>query len=331
MRLVYPWAALSLAAAVLAAAAWALRRLEDRSASLPFPGHPRLWSSPAGLGALLARWAPPLLQALALILIAAGLARPQRVTSRLQGLGRGIDIMLVLDSSLSMAATDFSPNRLAAAQETALRFIQGRVQDRIGLVVFGGAPQLSCPLTLDYEALAGQLAQASPGMTRTDGTAIGDGIASAVNHLKGGDGKSKVMILLTDGRSNAGLIDPVTAAKTARAFGVKIYTIGTAKRGTALMPIDDPTQGRVMVPIDDDLDEELLSEVARLASGRYWRATGLKQLREVYAEIDRLEKSAVKLPDIVSHDDLYRLPVLAATLLLLAQAVLANTWLLRWP
>ncbi len=330
MTLAHPWALLLLVV-VAAAAAWALGGWKGRDGALPFPASPALWSSAPSLKGRLARWAPALLKSAVLALVVFGLARPQKVTSELRGLGEGIDIMLAMDTSLSMSATDFAPNRLEAAKETARRFIDGRTDDRIGIVVFGGAPQLASPLTLDYDALQSQLASLTPGMTQTDGTAIGDGIVSALNHLKSSRAKSKIIILMTDGRSNTGIVDPITAAKTAAAMGVKIYTIGTAGRGPALMPYDDPQQGRVMVRIDDDLDEELLTQIAQITGGQYYRATSLKELRQIYDTIDKLEKSKVKLPDVVSRDDLYRGPVLAAALLLLAEAALSSTWLLRWP
>ena len=331
MRFAYP-AALLLALPVIGATAWLLRRLDARLASLIFPAEPQLWSKPASPAARLARFGPPALTTAALLLLVTGLARPQKVTSRLQGLGQGIDIMMALDTSTSMSAIDFNPlNRLDAAIDTSRRFIAGRVQDRIGMIVFGGAPQLAAPLTLDYDALSAELGTLTPGMTHVDGTAIGDGIISAANHLKDGAAKSRIIILLTDGRSNTGLIDPITAAKTAASLGIKIYTIGCAKRGQALMPVDDPLRGRMMVPIDDDLDEDLLTELARTTDGRYFRATSLQELRDIYATIDKLEKTRVKLPDIVSRNDLYQYPVLAAALLLLLEALLANTWLLRWP
>ncbi|MDD5657861.1 MAG: VWA domain-containing protein [Elusimicrobia bacterium] len=314
----------------LAAVWWSDRRLRGRRPALPFPalegalaaGSPR---------ARLARWLPLGLRALALVLLCVGLARPQKIARRLQGWGRGIDIMLALDTSLSMNAVDFEPfNRLDAAKDTAARFVRGRVEDRIGLVVFGGASLLACPLTLDYDALTGRIDGLFAGMTGADGTALGEGIVSAVGHLKPGAAKTKILILLTDGRGNVGL-DAVTAAKTAAALGVKIYAIGTAKRGQSLMPVDDPNLGRVMVPVAEDLDEDSLLEIARLTNGKYWRATSLKELRAVYDEIDRLEKSRLKLPDTVARADLYHVPLLAAALLLLAELAAAEGLLLRWP
>lgn len=330
MRLAYPWllaAATALAAAALAAA-W---RLERRRARLPYPAEPALRPERPPLKALLARWLPLGLKSAALLLLAFALARPQSVKARAQGAGRGIDIMLVLDVSLSMGATDFDPNRLEAAKSAAVRFVGGRAQDRIGALIFGGAPQLISPATVDYEAVIGQIRALEPGMTKVDGTAIGDGLASAVARLRDSAAKSKVVILLTDGRSNAGVIDPLTAAKAAASYGIKVYTIGTAKKGPAMMPIDDPQQGRVMVRIDDDLDDALLGEVARLTDAKYFRATSLKEMREIWRTIDALEKSEVELPALSAFDDLYRGPAFAAALLLLAEAWIMSLWLLSWP
>jgi Ca-activated chloride channel family protein len=330
MRLAYPWVLL-LALPVLLALAWKFLSGEKEQAALPLPAAPELWAGKPTARALLARWLPAGLKGLALLLVVFALARPQLLSSRAHGVGRGIDIILAVDSSLSMSAVDLSPSRIEAAKETALKFVRGRAQDRIGIITFGGATQLICPLTLDYDAVSSQLEQLFPGITKADGTAIGDGIVSALNHLKGSDAKSRVIILLTDGRSNTGVVDPLTAAKTAASLGVRIYTIGTAKRGQALMPVDDPLRGRMMVPIDDDLDEDQLDAIARAADGRYFRAQSAAELKEIYATIDKLEKSDVKLPDVVSRNDRYHAPVLAAALLLLCEISLANTWLLRWP
>ncbi|MBI5208923.1 MAG: VWA domain-containing protein [Elusimicrobia bacterium] len=328
MTLAYPQLAL-LGLAVLAAAWWAGVRLEARRRAWSFPASAPVrasWKTRA------ARLLPPALKALALLLIVAGLTRPQRVSSRSQAVGEGIDIMLVIDTSTSMNALDFQPeNRLFAAKDTAIRFVRGRLSDRIGLVIFGGAAMLSCPLTLDYDALTQRIGELEAAMTKTEGTALGDGIVTGVNRIKNSDGKSKILILLTDGRHNTGVIDPLTAAKVARTYGVKIYTIGCAKRGQALMPVDDPRFGRVMVRVDDDLDEDGLTEIARLTDGKYFRATSLQELRDVYDSIDRLERTKVKLPDIVSRADRYHVPVAAAALILLLEAAASQTLLLRWP
>ncbi len=264
-------------------------------------------------------------------LLALALARPQRVQRAVGGAGRGIDIVLALDSSISMNAMDLKPTRLEVAKDTAARFVRGRVEDRIGLVTFGGAPLLASPLTVDYDALVERIGDLEGGMTKAEGTAVGDGLVSALRRLRESTAKSKVVVLLTDGRSNSGAVDPLTAAKAAAGMGVKVYAIGTATRGESEMMVDDPRFGRVAVPVGDDLDEETLSEVARLTGGRYWRAESALALRKVYDEIDRLEKSEVKLPDLVVRDELYPWPVLLAALLLLLEASLGATWLLRWP
>ncbi|MBI5631143.1 MAG: VWA domain-containing protein [Elusimicrobia bacterium] len=330
MRFSYPWVlALSGLALVLG---WGYMRREkaiNPSLTFPLPGGRKRKPS---LKANLARWAGPGLKLAAMLLIIAALARPQKTAGRLVQSGQGIAIMLAIDTSQSMSAIDFAPaDRLGAAKDTASRFIEGRAQDRIGAVVFGGAPQLACPLTVDYGALLSELSELYPNMTHAEGTAIGEGIISAVNHLKSSPAKSKVIILLTDGRNNAGLIDPVTAAKTAASFGIKLYAIGTAKRGQALMPVDDPLRGKVLVAIEDDLDEDLLKEVAQITQGSYFRATSLNELKEIYATIDRLEKSEVKLPEIASRGDLYFFPAGLAAILLLLEMAAAGTVLLRWP
>lgn len=332
MTFAHPWV-LWLALPPLLALWWAHGRPAARAA-LSFPASEGFWSAPPSKAALLSRWLPASLKAAAAVLLAVGLARPQKTLPTLGGRGQGIDIMLTVDTSLSMRAEDLFPNRLEAAKDTALRFIRGRVQDRIGLVAFGGAGVLACPLTLDYGALTERLQGLAPGMTRADGTAIGDGIAAAANHLRAGDAKSRVMILLTDGRSNVGGVDPVTAARAAQAFGIKIYAIGAARRGASVMTVPGTGLLGIMpqkVQIEEDLDEGLLTELARLTDGRYFRAENLGQLRDVYATIDKLEKSETRLPPAAAKDDLYRLPVLAAALLLLTQALLSRSLLMRWP
>ncbi len=330
MRFAYPWVLL-LALAVAAAVWWLLTGGERRRARLPYPAAERLSRAALLSSWPAARWAPAALRGAALLAVVVGLARPQKLLSRLQTSGQGIDIMLAVDVSPSMAATDVEPSRIEAAKQTARRFILGRTEDRIGLVVFGGASQLACPLTADYDALLGQLDALRPGMTMVDGTAIGDGIVSALNHLKEGTAKTKIIILLTDGRSNTGLIDPVTAAKTAASMGVKLYTIGTGGHGPARISYVDPVHGPISGMVDDDLDEELLSQIATMTDARYFRAASLSELRDVYATIDTLEKSKVDLPPVVSRDDLYRPFVLAAALLLLAETLLSHTLWLRWP
>jgi Ca-activated chloride channel family protein len=168
-------------------------------------------------------------------------------------------------------------------------------------------------------------------MTKADGTAIGDGLTAAARRLKDLPAKSKVVILLTDGRSNTGIIDPITAAKAVAALGVKVYAIGSAGRGPAMMTIDDPRQGRVSVQIDDDLDEELLSEIARLTGGQSYRAQSRGELEKIFLQIDRLEKREIKRPSLVAVADHHVPLIVIALIILLTESLFTSTVLLRWP
>ncbi|HEX4047785.1 MAG TPA: VWA domain-containing protein [Elusimicrobiota bacterium] len=328
MRFAYPWALL------LAPLAWAVAAaavLRGRSAALAYPAGELARAAKASLRARLAREGPILMIAAALTLAAAALARPQSVKTLPADDGRGVDIMLAVDSSLSMSADDLSPSRLGAAKAIATAFIKGRVSDRIGLVTFGGAPLLMCPPTTDYEALVERLDDLTPGITKSDGTAIGDGLVAAARYLKDATAKSKVIILMTDGRSNTGAVDPLTAAKAVAAYGIRVYAIGTAGRGPAMMTVDDPTQGRIKVQIDDDLDDELLSQIADLTGGKSYRAQSRDELAKVFTDINGLEKSEIKRPSVVAVAD-HHDPLLALALVLLAaESGLSATAFLRWP
>ena len=310
-----------------AAAALAARLRSPRSfrAAMGLPAASALGRLRTPAWARAARFLPDACLAGALVLAAAALARPQKAYTLAPAEASGIDIMLAVDTSLSMSALDFNPlNRLDAAKSNARAFIQERPNDRIGIVVFGGYAFLECPPTMDHAALLDFLDLVSLGMTQQDGTAIGDAIATAVQHLQSSRAASKVVILLTDGRNNVGTIDPLTAAKAAAAVGVKVYTIGTGARGRSLMPVDDPRFGRRLVEIDEDIDEEALAKIADTTGGRTYRATSLPELKEIYADIDRLEKSKLDVPPATAADDLY--PWLlwpAVVLLLLARTVSA--------
>jgi len=306
---------LLLALPVLAALALSLRETLGRKAAIVFPGLRDMSEAVPLPAAALVRWTPTVLKAAVLLLAVAALARPQAVRRQVSGLAEGIDILLLMDTSLSMRRPDFAPlDRMSAAKMAAKDFVGKRISDRIGIVVFGGVPLLSCPLTLDYDALLEFLDGIQAGMTYSDYTAIGDGIAAGVNHLKDSTGKSKVLILLTDGRSNTGLVDPLTAAKTAATFKIKIYTIGTGRRG-----------------VEEELDEDMLLKVAAETNGRYFRATNIAELAAIYGEIDKLEKTAYARPEIVTYEDLYALILLPAALLLGAAILLGETLLARLP
>lgn len=278
------------------------------------------------------RWLPNLLKAAVLVLCIVALARPQKVHRELAGMAEGIDIILVLDTSESMRALDFDPfDRITAAKNSARDFISRRATDRIGLVVFGGEPLLACPPTLDYDALVSFLDDLTPGMTQSRGTAVGDGLAAAAAHLKDSTAKSKVAILLTDGANNAGIVDPITSAKAARSLGIKVYTVGTARRGEAMVPVDHPVFGRQLVPIQDELDEDSLTRIAAETGGRYFRAENAKELSQIYSEIDAMEKTALERPETVSYADFHHLLLGPAVLLLAMELLLGQTWLLRLP
>ena len=271
------------------------------------------------------RYFPFWIRVMTLILLVFALARPQKVERGNVPPTEGIDIMLCLDTSYSMMALDFSPyNRLDAAKNAAADFIRMRSNDRIGMVIFGGIAVLSCPLTLDYQSLLELLSSAEINMTRVDGTAIGDALITSVNHLKNSKAKSKIIILLTDGRSNVGIItDPLMSAKTAAAYDIKIYTIGTAAKGPARLP-----NGEM---INDDLDEGTLMEVADRTGGEFYRAGNFFELQKIYAKIDKLEKTKFEVKTYTNYSDLYLLFLGPALLLAALIFILEKTYLRTIP
>ncbi|HBA60026.1 MAG TPA: aerotolerance regulator BatA [Elusimicrobia bacterium] len=283
------------------------------------------------LRSALFRFLPFWTRLLALTLLVFALARPQKASRGEVPPTEGIDIMLVLDTSYSMAAEDFAPdNRLEAAKAAASDFVKKRQNDRIGVTVFGGAALLTCPLTLDYQSLLELLDTTYLNMTRADGTAVGDAIVTAVNHLKDSKAKSKVIILLTDGRSNSGLItDLPLAARTAQAHDIKIYTIGTAGKGRAQIPTGNPLQPVVF--IDEDLDEPTLREIAGLTGGEFYRAKNYTELQGIYSRIDSLEKTKFVAKTFTAYTDLYEFLLVPALLLLAGLFVLERTYLRTIP
>jgi len=285
------------------------------------------------LRARMAVMLPALVRTAALCLAIIALARPQKVLRTELPPTEGVDIMMVVDTSLSMKALDFDPyNRLEAAQKAAREFIEKRKNDRIGIVVFGGNALLQCPLTLDYDSLLEFLDGVEIGMTDSDGTTIGDALAVAVNHLKDSAAKSKVIILLTDGRSNTGVItDPSLAAKAAATYGIKVYTVGTAGKGPAKVPIDDPIMGHTYAMQQEDLDEGALLEIARLTGGDFFRATNYSELQNIYSKIDSLEKTRFNNPITVNRKDYYGIFLGAAVILLLLEVLVLRTAFFRIP
>lgn len=236
-----------------------------------------------------------ILRSAAIVLLVIALARPQYGNEQTKVTTEGIDIVLAVDVSGSMLAEDFEiggrrHNRLYVIKQVVKEFIQKRTNDRIGLVVFAGRAYTQCPMTLDYGMLLQLLEKAEIGMVE-DGTAIGSGIGSSVDRLKNTKAKSKVIILLTDGRNNAGEIDPFTAAEIARTFGIRIYTIGAGTKGLAPFPAVDLFGNTVMKQVKIDIDDDALREVAKITDGRYYRATDTESLKEIYSQIDKLEKT----------------------------------------
>ncbi|MFA6924081.1 MAG: VWA domain-containing protein [Bacteroidales bacterium] len=263
----------------------------------------------------------------ALLIIA--LARPQSSKSRKDVTVEGIDIVLTMDISGSMLAEDFKPNRLEAAKEVAMEFIDGRPDDRIGLVVFSGESFTQCPLTTDHIVLKNLFSKIESGMIE-DGTAIGDGLATSVNRLKNSKAKSKVIILLTDGVNNRGFIDPITAAEIIKKFGIRVYTIGVGKIGMAPYPFKTPF-GIQYENIEVKIDEPLLKNISAMTDGKYFRAINKTKLREIYSEIDKLEKSKIDVTEYHKKQEKYLPLVLLVAFLFLGEIVLRYTYFKQIP
>ena len=273
-----------------------------------------------------------LLRLLFIALVIVAFARPQSGSKMRETSTEGVDIILALDVSSSMLAEDFKPkNRLVAAKQVAEEFIQGRQNDRLGMVIFAGESFTQCPLTLDYGVLLTLLREINVADQEWDGTAIGMGIINAVNRLRDSKAKSKVIILLTDGVNNRGEIDPVTASNIAAALNIKIYTIGAGSRGTALYPVDDPILGRRFVPMQVEIDEEVLQKIAVNTDGRYFRATNTEKLAEIYQEIGELEKTKIEVKEFTRYDEFFGYFLGAGLLLFLLEIFLTQTVFRKLP
>ncbi len=279
------------------------------------------------------RHLPFVLRAAAFALLVVALARPQRIEQNVHTSSEGIDIVMAIDVSASMLARDFQPDRITAAKQVAGSFIADRYGDRIGLVVFAAEAFTQSPLTTDQSTLQTLLSRVRSGVIDDSGTAIGTGLATAINRLRESEAKSKVIILLTDGVNNRGQIAPLTAAEIARAQGIRVYTIGVGTRGSAPYPAVDiygqPTGGTVMAPVE--IDEKTLGAIAERTGGRYFRATDNAKLKAIYDEINQLEKSKVEVTERVAYHEEFLLWVVAALAALLAEMLLANLVLKRIP
>ena len=277
---------------------------------------------------------PLVLRLFAISLFIMALARPQEGHKRTEILSMGVDIMLALDTSGSMKALDFIQNdkrdtRLTMVKDVVSKFIENRTNDRMGMVVFGSEAYTQCPLTLDQNILQSFLRKLDIGMAG-DSTAIGSAIGIAVKRLKDLKSDSKLIILLTDGRNNAGNLAPLQAAQTAKAFGIKIHTIGVGTRGKAPFLVNS-IFGQRYVYQEVDIDEVTLKEISKITGGQYFRATDLESLKLIYKKIDQMEKSEVKIFDHSEYTELFHYFLIPAILILFLEVTLSNTLFRRLP
>lgn len=308
--------------------AWYVIRLSKAQASFKLASGSAFTNKNRGLKVHL-RHLPFLLRLITLSLLIIVLARPQAVDSWEKSETQGIDIVLALDISGSMLAQDLQPNRMEAVKKVAAEFITERHNDNIGLVIFAGESFTQCPMTTDHKVLLNLLNEVDFGMIE-DGTAIGLGLATSVNRLKDSDSKSKVVILLTDGSNNRGSIAPLTAADLAQSYGIRVYTIGAGTKGTAPTPVQTPFGVRLQnVPVD--IDEDVLTDIANITGGQYYRAVDNESLREIYSEIDKLEKYLISVENVTRKEELYLPFALWALGLALVELILRRTWLRTIP
>ena len=265
------------------------------------------------------------LRVIAFALIIAALARPQSRSSWKNSKTEGIDIMLSMDVSPSMLAKDFKPNRLDAAKDVIIDFIDARPNDRIGMIIFGGEAFTQCPLTSDHKVLKNMIPIIKVGMVE-DGTAIGVGLATAVGRIKESKAKSKVIILISDGVNNSGEVAPLTAADLAKTYGVRVYCIGIGTRGKALTPVARYTQDEYEYDyVDVDIDEKTMTEMSNMTGGKYFRATNKSSLKDIYAEIDKMEKTIISEKSFTNKAEHFLPLALMAAILLLVEFLLRFT------
>jgi len=263
------------------------------------------------------------LRIIALAALTVALARPQSSNTTEDRDTEGIDIVICIDVSGSMLSEDLKPNRIEAAKNAAMKFVDDRPSDRIGLVIFSGESFTMCPITIDHNVLKEQISQVKSGML-PDGTSIGMGLATAVDRLRFSKGKSKVIILLTDGVNNTGLIDPNTALEIVKAYGIRVYTIGAGTEGEAMIPISTPN-GTQRVLEKVEIDEVLLRQIAKETGGKYFRATNSSSLNYIYKEIDNMEKTKVQVSSYKHYSELFFPFALIAVICLLLEMSLRYT------
>lgn len=308
---------------------WYIWKMRKNQASLQISSSQAFEAPKVNTLKVYLRHLPFVLRTIVIALIIIVLARPQSTNSWQSSSTEGIDIMMALDISTSMLAQDLRPNRLEAAKDVAASFINGRPNDNIGLVLFAGESFTQCPLTTDHSVLLNLFKDIQTGLIQ-DGTAIGLGLANAVSRIKDSQAKSKVIILLTDGSNNMGEIAPVTAAEIASAFGIRVYTIGVGTNGTAPYPFQTAAGIQYMnVPVD--IDEPTLQQIAVTTGGQYFRATNNSALKDIYAEIDQLEKTKISVQEYSKKQEEYKNIALIAFALLLLEILLRYTLLKKIP
>lgn len=304
---------------------WYFISHKKNTASIQIPGTEPVEKAPVTLLHYL-RHLPFLLELAAISLFILVLARPQSTSSWENVTTEGIDIVVTLDISTSMLAMDFSPNRVEAAKKVAMEFISGREHDRIGLVVFAGEAFTQCPLTTDRAVLLNLFGDIKTGLIE-DGTAIGNGLATAVARLKDSEAISRVIILLTDGENNRGEVAPLTAAEIAKTYGIRVYTVGVGSIGTAPYPVQTPFGTRVQ-NMEVKIDEGMLRQIAQITDGQYFRATSNMKLVEIYKQIDKLEKSKINVKEYSRRSEEY-MPFALVGLLLFVTGLFLKISLFR--
>ena len=308
---------------------WYVYKLSKNQASLQVSSTEGFDAPGASSWKVWLRHVPFILRMAAVAVLSVILARPQSTNSWQNSSTEGIDIVLAMDISTSMMAQDLKPNRLEASKDVASSFINGRPNDNIGLVVFAAESFTQCPLTTDHTVLLNLFKDVQPGIIQ-DGTAIGLGLANAVSRIKDSQAKSKVIILLTDGVNNQGEIAPVTAAEIAKTFGVRVYTIGVGTQGKAPYPFQTAF-GVQYMDVDVEIDEPTLKQIAATTGGQYFRATDNASLKEIYSEIDKMEKTKISVQEYSKKQEEYKNWAILLFSLLLVEILLRNTLLRNIP
>lgn len=327
MHFEYPKLLFLLAVPLLLALLYLYRQIKDREPHFRVSSLAPWKAGGRSLTAFV-RWLPPFLYFMAMCLMVIVIARPRSSTQMDKVNSEGIDIVFDMDVSTSMLARDFKPDRISAAKDIAIEFISQRPSDRMGIVVFAGESYTQCPLTTDRATLINLMKEIETGLIE-DGTAIGNGLATAVARMKDSDAKSRVVILLTDGVNNSGEITPQTVAEIAKTYGVRVYTIGVGANGEAPYPVVTPW-GVELQNVPVEIDEDLLKQIAQTTGGKYFRATDNTKLAEIYSEINKMEKARTTIDSFPVYKELFSGFGLGALVCMLL-GLLVNLFLRRLP